>query len=256
MAVSPDIWFRSLPPFTRTLLVGIAFTTLAATFGVLSLGLLNFDGTKVAGMQLWRLVTDYLFIGGFSFGWLFEMYILSDFSTKLENNDLFRRNPGDYLQFLLFQMTTICAVSTLLSWPRGSPFNGRSLVFAIVYYWSRREPYGQVVYWGFLIAAHQLPWAMLVLEFLMGGSLKASLVGAFTGHLFYFLREVLPAEKGIDLISKPLWIVDEAAFRFRSWLAGQSGAVRTVTSATTDRPPRPQAPQTRLFSGTARRLDE
>ena len=258
MPVSPEVWYNSIPPFSKVLLTTILFTTLAVSFEVLSLRTIGFDAVKATrGLQVWRIVTDFLFVGGFSFGWLFEMYILSDFSAKLENNELFRHNPGDYLQFLLFQMLSICFVSTLLDWPRGSPFNGRALVFSIVYYWSRREPYGQVIYWGFLIAAHQLPWAMLVLEFLMGGSLKGSLIGAFTGHLFYFFREVLPAEKNIDLLSKPLWFLDAGAFRFRLWMAGQSSSnIRTVNSPARDRPTRPQEAQSRLFSGSARRLDE
>lgn len=57
-------------------------------------------------------------------------------------------------------------ISLALAWPAGYPFLGPSLVFAILYYWSRsglgsipecnglgREPYGKLSFFSFVIQA-------------------------------------------------------------------------------------------------------
>lgn len=108
------------------------------------------------------------------------------------------------------------------------PFLGTSLIFMILYVWSRRNPTQPVAIWGeqppihhslpglllltptyFLLAAGfsfeglYLPWALIAFTVLIGGSPMMDFLGVVAGHLYYFLLEVLPATKGWTLLQTP-----------------------------------------------------
>ena len=46
----------------------------------------------------------------------------------------------------------------------------------------------QVSLWGFRVQAYQLPFALIIMNVLMGGSIWGDVMGLFTGHLYHFLR--------------------------------------------------------------------
>ena len=56
-----------------------------------------------AAVQLWRLVTNFLFFGSVGVDFLFHMYFLVRYSRALEEGS-FRGNPADYLFFLIIGM--------------------------------------------------------------------------------------------------------------------------------------------------------
>lgn len=67
----PLDFFYELPPIVRYYATGIFLTTLATRFGILDYTLLMLYWPLVVNkFQVWRLITNFLFIGGFSFGWL------------------------------------------------------------------------------------------------------------------------------------------------------------------------------------------
>lgn len=121
-ARTPEAWFRSLPPLTRFILTVTFVLTLAATFRIFSPATIVLDWNLILSrkLQLWRLVTDYFFIGPFSFQWLMHSYLLVTFSTKLELNEMFTVSPGAYLSFLFFQIISLDILSLLLYWPTGN----------------------------------------------------------------------------------------------------------------------------------------
>lgn len=132
------------------------------------------------------------------------MYFVVTFSAKLEVNELFTTSSGAYLFFLLFQVFVMDIASLFIFWPTGklakSPATammeltiGRammcnSLVMAIIYYWSKREPLSPIGLWGFTLKAYQFPFALLFLDLIMGQSLWLGIIGLTAGHLYYFIR--------------------------------------------------------------------
>merc|ERR1719454_1919939 len=153
-------------------------------------------------LQVWRLLTSVMFFGTFSFQFLFQLYFFSSFSSKLEQNEIMAQ-PGDYLFFLLVQILLLCVLSLVLAWPTGFPFLGTSLVFAIIYYWSRREPYASLNMWSFNIKGYQFPFALLFFQLLIGGNIWMDLLGLASGHIYYFLKEVVPESYGYTFIKTP-----------------------------------------------------
>lgn len=83
------------------------------------------------------------------------------------------------------------------------PALGPSLVFALVYLWSRKNANAPVSVWGFRFTGSTLPWVLLAFTVLTGGSPVPDLCGLVTGHLYYFLVEVMRAKYGRSFITTP-----------------------------------------------------
>src|SRR5690348_10136579 len=86
------------------------------------------------------------------------------------------------------------------------PFLGPSLIFMIVYVWSRRNPTAPVAIWGFQFQGLYLPWALIAFTVLMGGNPMMDIFGVIAGHMYYFLLEVLPNTKGWNLLQTPSFL--------------------------------------------------
>jgi len=247
---TPEAWYRSLPTITRFIVTASFFVTLALSLRLFDTSILLLDWhSAIQRFQFWRLLTNYLFYGNFSIHWLMMMYFLVTFSSKLERNEIFSNSPGSYLYFVLFQMIALDLCSYLLYFPKGTPILGPSLSFAIIYYWSRREAFAQVGIWGFTVQGYQFPFALLILDLLMGLSIWDDLMGLFTGHLYFFLREVCPTDYGVYLLDKTPYFLDSFMLKVTSasWF---SGRLQRPATASASRAPVPG----QEFSGRGYRL--
>lgn len=203
---TPEQWYKNLPLLTRIGLTIIFGVTVLVQLQILNPQLIFLNWPLVINkLQVWRLLTSVFFFGGFSFQFLFQLYFFTSFSSKLEKNEIFAQ-PGDYLFFLLVQILMLDVISLVLAWPAGFPMLGPSLVFAILYYWSRREPYAVLNFYSFNIKGYQFPFALVFFQLLIGGNIWMDLLGLASGHIYYFLKEVVPAEYGHTLIKTPQFL--------------------------------------------------
>lgn len=118
--------------------------------------------------------------------------------------------------------------------PLASPFLGISLVFMLLYVWSRELPDVQVNLYGLVALkvrtpseglgferdalsvltsaggwrsqAFYLPWAMLALDVIFGSPILPDLLGIVAGHVYYFLTVLHPLSTGQNLLKTPLWL--------------------------------------------------
>lgn len=89
----------------------------------------------------------------------------------------------------------------------GLPFFAGSLVFMLLYLWSRENPNANTSIMGMIkMKAFYLPWGMMALEALMGGSVVPDLLGVVVGHLYYFLTVLHPRAGGPRLIRTPAFV--------------------------------------------------
>ncbi|CAE7943051.1 CAD, partial [Symbiodinium necroappetens] len=206
MENTPEQWYKNLPILTRVLLTVIFGVTVLVQLEFLNPGLLFLNWPMIINkLQVWRLLTPALFFGTFSFQFLLQMYFFTSFSSKLEQNEVFSQ-PGDYLFFLLAQILLLDVISLALMWPSGFPTLGPPLVFAILYYWSRREPYARLSFFSFTIQGYQFPFALIFFQLLIGGNIWMDLLGLASGHIYYFLAEVVPQEYGYVLVKTPAFL--------------------------------------------------
>jgi Derlin-2/3 len=209
--------------------------------------------------QLWRLLTNFIFLGKFSFPFAMFLMYIARYSVQLEQHH-FQNRTADFVYMMMFGASVLLLVSFLL------PFLnllllGPPLIFMLIYLWSRANTSANVSIMGMVsVKALYLPWAMLALDVIFGNSPVPGLLGILVGHTYYFLTAVYPRQSGgTELLRTPKFVHDMV----RSW-GLQPGDYRPARAAAGPQgnrpayaaaPPQPEArPGFRAFAGTGRRL--
>ena len=183
-----------LSSFTISLLV---WTGLITTLDIY----LNFT-LIIKKFQIWRILTTFLYFGEFNLSLLLHMYIFFRDSKILERK-IFQGNSADYLYFILFCMIFLLLLSPITK----TLFLSTSLNFAMMYYWGRKSKMTNVEFMGvFTFRAPYLSLFYLMISFLLGYEYKELIIGIIVGHVYFFLKEILPrikGVKGIKLLETP-----------------------------------------------------
>lgn len=120
----------------------------------------------------------------------------------------FLGNTADAITMLLFGMTSIMALDGLLPSFFYAPFHGVSLIFMLLYLWSKQSPTTQVGLFGIIkFQALYLPFALLLLDVVQGANPMSGILGILAGHTYYFLTDVYPHATGRQsMIHTPTWL--------------------------------------------------
>jgi len=205
MAGSIEDWWRSMPFVTKWLFAGSLFVTLAANFHLIHWANLTLDFDLIyQKFHIWRFVTAFLFHGKLGFPFLINLMFLVQYGASVERNT-FGNNIADYLCFILFSAGLLMIPAYLLE----LRILGESLILAIVYVWSRKNPNNQMNLMGmFNFESIYFPWVLIGFRLLMGGSPMAELMGVLVGHIFYFLNDLYPLQSGRRIIFTPQFLKD------------------------------------------------
>ncbi|KAI7731620.1 hypothetical protein M8C21_019688 [Ambrosia artemisiifolia] len=88
-----------------------------------------------------------------------------------------------------------------------SYFLGVSLVFMLLYVWSREFPNANINIYGLVqLKAFYLPWAMLAMDVIFGSPIGPDLCGIIAGHMYYFLTVLHPLAGGKFILQTPKWV--------------------------------------------------
>ncbi len=191
-AGGPAEWYNGLPPITRIFGTLCVATTMAMEFKMISPYTLVLDWDLVfRKFQIWRLVTNFLLIGGFSWNFLMRVILIHNYGVALEKGAFQFKTP-EFVTMLLFGMASLLAASLALPSFGLIALNG-PFVFMLLYVWSKHYPRQNVSIMGlFSVQGFYLPWAFLMINVVMGGSPWQDLFGILAGHLHYFLTELNP----------------------------------------------------------------
>ncbi|KAG5558309.1 hypothetical protein RHGRI_008290 [Rhododendron griersonianum] len=198
-------YYQDLPPVAKAYGVLCLMTS-----GAYELGLYNhqtialFYGPVIKRFQVWRLVTNFFFLGPFSFTFAFRLLLIARHGVQLERGP-FDKRTADYLWMYIFGAFSLLAMALI---PFLSvPFMGASLVFMIVYVWGREFPNERMNIHGlFQLKGFYLPWYMLGIDLILGNPLKPDLLGMAAGHLYYFLTVLYPLSGGRFSLKTPHWV--------------------------------------------------
>ena len=153
-------------------------------------------------LEVWRILTTFIYFGEFNLNLILHMFIFFRDSKILEKK-IFQGNSADYLYFILFCMIFLLLLSPITK----SLFLSTSLNFAMMYYWGRKSKMTNVEFMGvFTFRAPYLSIFYLMISFLLGYEYKELIIGIIVGHVYYFLKEILPrikGVKGIKLLETP-----------------------------------------------------
>ena len=152
--------------------------------------------------EIWRILTTFLYFGEFNLNLILHMFIFFRDSKILERK-IFQGNSADYLYFILFCMIFLLLLSPITK----TLFLSTSLNFAMMYYWGRKSKMTNVEFMGvFTFRAPYLSIFHLMISFLLGYEYKELIIGIIVGHVYFFLKEILPrikGVKGIKLLETP-----------------------------------------------------
>lgn len=202
---TPLEYYHSLPPVSKVYGVSCLMTTAAYYLQL-------YDSDNIAliyslvikKFQVWRLITNFFFLGPFSFRFAFRLIIIAKYGVSLERGP-FDKRTADYVWMLIFGALSLLVMAAIpYCW---TPFMGSSLVFMIVYIWSREFPNARINIYGVVsLKGFYLPWAMLALNLIFGDLLMPDILGMVAGHLYYFLTVLHPLAGGKFNLKTPFLI--------------------------------------------------
>ncbi|XP_052716542.1 derlin-2-like [Crassostrea angulata] len=188
--------YMEMPPITRAYTTACVLTTLAVQLDIISPLQIYLDPTAVfSKYQVWRLVTNFTYLGSIGFNFLFNIIFAYRYCRMLEEGS-FRNKTADFFFMILFGCTLL-TVTTMLVPMVNLVFLGSALTIMLVYLWSRRNPYVRMNFFGLMtFHAPYLPWVLLGFSVLLGNSVITDLLGIAAGHIYYFLEDVFPQQPG------------------------------------------------------------
>mmetsp|Transcript_41068 Transcript_41068/g.104070 ORF Transcript_41068/g.104070 Transcript_41068/m.104070 type:complete len:256 (-) Transcript_41068:70-837(-) len=242
----PSAWFEALPPVTKLYMCLLFGATLGFTMQLVSPAFMALLWDRVIHkFEVWRLVTNFLFLGPFGLHFFFMLLFLHNYGCALEVGTFVGRS-ADYVWVYVFAAAILLSYSFLgyMRWVPAlvGPFNAEPIIYTLLFVWSRNFAEQSVSIYGlFKLQAFYMPFAMLALSMVMGASPLPAITGILIGHLYHFASSIVPRAGGTNYLSTPQWLKNAV---HRSGIGTVNPA--EVTAAT--------GPQARAFSGRARRL--
>ncbi|XP_072462860.1 derlin-3 isoform X2 [Notamacropus eugenii] len=183
--------FWQVPAVTRAYTAACVLTT-AAVLELITPFQLYFNPDLIfRKLQVWRLITNFLFFGPLGFSFFFNMLFLYRYCRMLEEGS-FRGRTADFVFMFVFGgvlMTLFGLLASLF-------FLSQAFTLMLVYVWSRRNPYIRMNFFGLNFQAPFLPWVLMAFSLLLGNSILVDLLGIAVGHIYYFLEDVFPNQPG------------------------------------------------------------
>lgn len=142
--------FMKIPPFTRYYLSLVTLTSFLITYQVLSIvPYMTFDYTDaIFKLQIWRLFTNFLIVGKFSFGFLFFMLLMYQQISIMEKRAIESKKYSEFIM-LLFYLACILLLINLI-YPN-KVYLSNEFLFSLIYIDSKRDPDKTVSLWGFVM---------------------------------------------------------------------------------------------------------
>ena len=192
-------WFVGMPFVTRWHLAISGVLSILATLGILNGRWLCLPATWWECLQLWRYPTACLFHGPFSFGLLLHGYFSVQASTQIEKL-MFAQDPYKFLWVLLASFAMLLPFCMVL----GIWLPSECVTPLLVFIACRSQPTAVMQFlFAIKVQALYFPLVLLAFRFLSGGSLLASCLGMFVGHLYVY-HEVIKAKERAPDVYLPL----------------------------------------------------
>eukprot|EP00689_Sawyeria_marylandensis_P002658 EC824300.1.p1 GENE.EC824300.1~~EC824300.1.p1 ORF type:complete len:224 (+),score=42.09 EC824300.1:27-698(+) len=190
--------FKNIPIITRMYLVSTVLIGAAVSLEILNPYQLFFDYNLIKKGEFWRILTTFLYFDKFSINFIFNIYFVHFYFSRLEEHS-FHGKTEDFLFMLLFNSILI----SIFSYYYQMLFLSSCLVSTVLYIWAKRNPYENLALFGIIgIRSAYLPFIMLVLAFFTG-SFKNDAIGFFVGHVYFFFKDILTVEYNINILKTP-----------------------------------------------------
>ncbi|SMR60010.1 unnamed protein product [Zymoseptoria tritici ST99CH_1A5] len=203
--------FWAAPPISRTLTAATVLISVPGHLGFYNLVRVFFLSDYVFTVrqlpEVWRLVTTFL-ITGPQLGLIMDPFFLYHYSSQLETGSPRFSRPGAYAFYLMF-------VSIIILLTGGVYLGGYALLhalsMALTYTFSQEDPNRTVGFFIVQMRAKYVPYASLVVTFLMAGPFMTMIqaTGILAGHAYEFFDKIWPTQGGGQQWIQPPQIVQK-----------------------------------------------
>ena len=207
-------YFR-IPPITRYYLTCVFITATIATYikplqMVIYYIFLDYQ-LALNNFQIWRLFTNILFVGGFSTSFLFFLIMIYMRFKEVEQNSIVLRVYAKFIMMLFYlllflNIINICSFKIFDIKPGFTL--AQQLLLAFIYIDSKREPQKTINLYFLPIKNALYPYALIVFNIVSGAGIYDNIIGIIAGNIYYFLVDVLPVQKNINILKTPKFLVD------------------------------------------------
>lgn len=201
--VQIDQLFGQIPPITKIYILSSTFLMFLCSLDIISAFSLYLNWQLIIQeLQLWRLVTCFLFFGTFGLAFFWNTYVLVFYCSSLEDV-AFRGKTGDFLWMLLCGAGMLLLLTFFLG---QTYFISGAMVDLMTYVWGRRNSSARLQVFFFTVKAPYLPWVLAFISLMMGGNIQDHLMGITVGHIYYFFADVypvMPTSGGLRVFQTP-----------------------------------------------------
>ncbi|EGR32001.1 hypothetical protein IMG5_098270 [Ichthyophthirius multifiliis] len=192
-------WYKSQPFFTRTMFTGLVATTVLGSFEIFSPMYLALIPDNLLKLQIWRLISNFFFMGLFSPNIIWTIFFLHFSFSRLES--LFRpQQLADLLWLVLFNMLVLDIIGLIL----GYNFLLQSLMISFIYIWSKKKPFEEVYFlFGLKVKSAYFCFVLIGFHLITGKQIFQDLFGVAVGHLYIILKDILPSKNYKDYLQTP-----------------------------------------------------
>ena len=208
-------FYFKIPPLTRYYLTIVFIVAIITTYFknlhyILYYILLDYD-LIIKSFQIWRLVTNIFFAGGFSSTFLmFVIMIFFHFKAQ-EQSAIVLKAYAVFIMMIIYLLIFLNVINLIAY--KGLKFKvgftlSQQLLLALIYINSKREPQKMVTLYFFQMKNAFYPYGLILLNIVSGGSIFDNIIGIIAGNIYYVLKDVLPVSKNLNILKTPKFLVD------------------------------------------------
>eukprot|EP01069_Polyplicarium_translucidae_P011872 Polyplicarium_translucidae@DN4515_c0_g1_i1.p1 len=194
-----------LPPITKGILCLSTGMMLLTSLDLITPLNLYLNYRLVMAGEVWRLLTCFLFLGEFGLQFFWNIYMLTYYCSRLEE-DTYRGRSVEFLWMMGLVMLQLLLLSWLFP---GKFFCSGAMLNVLTYIWGRRNPHAHMHILLFSVPAPYLSWILVLLSLLIGWQISDHLMGICVGHVYYFFEDVypyMPTSGGVRLLRCPKFL--------------------------------------------------
>ena len=209
------IFYFRIPPITRYYLTCVFITATIATYFkqlqiIIYYIFLDYE-LVFKNFQIWRLFTNVLFVGGFSTSFLFFLVMIYMRFKEVEQNAIVLRVYAKFIMMLFYLLSFLNIINIfsyrIFGFKPGFTL-AQQLLLAFIYIDSKREPQKMINLYFLPIKNALYPYALIVFNIVSGAGIYDNIIGIIAGNIYYFLTDVLPVQKNLNILKTPKFLVD------------------------------------------------
>ena len=209
------IFYFRIPPITRYYLTCVFITATIATYFkqlqiIIYYIFLDYE-LVFKNFQIWRLFTNVLFVGGFSTSFLFFLVMIYMRFKEVEQNAIVLRVYAKFIMMLFYLLSFLNIINIfsyrIFGFKPGFTL-AHQLLLAFIYIDSKREPQKMINLYFLPIKNALYPYALIVFNIVSGAGIYDNIIGIIAGNIYYFLTDVLPVQKNLNILKTPKFLVD------------------------------------------------